>query len=75
MPQGKCKLCLQVKDLQDVVVLVIVCTDSISRKSFFPQSLGKKDSDRTYIFMAKGLNLLSTSYGSALLPWPHVQFW
>ena len=39
-------------------MLIIVCTDAISRESFYTPSLGRRGGDRTYSFMAKGLNFL-----------------
>jgi hypothetical protein len=42
----------------DVVLLVIACTDALSPDSFYVPSLGSKGVDRTYSFMAKGLNFL-----------------
>ena len=43
---------------ENVAMLIIVCTDTISHESFYTPSLGRTGSDRTYSFMAKGLNFL-----------------
>ena len=43
---------------KDVALLVIACTDSLSHESFYPPSLGRRGTDRTYTFMAKGLNFM-----------------
>jgi hypothetical protein len=42
----------------NVVLLVIACTDALSRDSFYTPSMGRKGTDRTYSFMAKGINFL-----------------
>ncbi len=42
----------------NVAMLIIVCTDTISRESFYTPSLGRTGNDRTYSFIAKGLNFL-----------------
>ena len=42
----------------DVVLLSIVCTDALSHDCFYVPSLGSKKLERTYSFMAKGLNFL-----------------
>ncbi len=43
---------------ENVALLVIACSDSLSQDSFWVPSLGDKSIDRTYSFMAKGLNFL-----------------
>jgi hypothetical protein len=42
----------------NVAMLIIVCTDTISHESFYTPSLGRRGDDRTYSFMAKGVNFL-----------------
>ncbi len=42
----------------DVVLLIIACTDALSQDTFYVPSLGSKNVERTYSFMAKGLNFL-----------------
>jgi hypothetical protein len=42
----------------DVVLLVIPCTHALSQDTFYVPSLGSKNVERTYSFMAKGLNFL-----------------
>jgi|SRR5579862_3038457 len=43
---------------ENVVLLIIACTDILSNDSFYVPSLGRKGADRTYSFMARGLNFL-----------------
>jgi len=42
----------------DVVLLITACTDALSQDTFYVPSLGSKNVERTYSFMAKGLNFL-----------------
>jgi hypothetical protein len=42
----------------NVVLLVIACTDALSQDMFSVPSLGLRNLERTYSFMAKGLNFL-----------------
>ncbi len=42
----------------DVVLLIIACTDALSQDTFYVPSLGSKNLERTYSFMAKGMNFL-----------------
>jgi hypothetical protein len=42
----------------DVVLLVVACTDALSQDTFCVPSLGSRNVERTYSFMAKGLNFL-----------------
>jgi len=42
----------------DVVLLIITCTDALSQDTFYVPSLGSKNLERTYSFMAKGINFL-----------------
>lgn len=43
---------------KDVALLVVVCTDKLSHESFYPPNLGWHGRDRTYTFMAKGINFM-----------------
>jgi hypothetical protein len=40
----------------NVALLVIACTDTLSQDTFCVPSLGSRNLERTYSFMAKGLN-------------------
>jgi hypothetical protein len=42
----------------DVVLLVVACTDALSQDTLCVPSLGSRNVERTYSFMAKGLNFL-----------------
>ena len=43
---------------ENVALLVIACTDALSQDTFCVPSLGSRNLERTYSFMAKGLNFL-----------------